>query len=82
MKKYGKIEINGIEFLYSYRRIKSEDIPEGMYRYSVRHADFGDDLATIEPRVWVNHEMDLLSKVELDFGIAGYIEIEDYTYID
>lgn len=82
MKKYGKIEINGIEFLYSYRRIKREDIPEGMYRYSVRHTDSGDDLATIEPRVLVNHEMDLLSKVELDFGINGYIEIEDYTYIE
>lgn len=82
MKKYNKIEINGIEFLYSYRRIKSEDIPEGMYRYSVRHADFGDDLATIEPSVLVNHEMDLLSKVELDFGEYGYIEIENYRFID
>ena len=82
MKKYNKIEINGMEFLYSICRIKREDIPEGWFKYSVRQADLGGDLATIEPRVLVNHEMDLLSKVELDFGEDGYIEIEDYNFID
>lgn len=53
-----------------------------MFRYSVRQADCGGDLATIEPSMLVNHEMDLLSEVELDFGEDGYIEIEDYRFID
>lgn len=82
MKKYSKIEINGMEFLYSVCRIKRAEIPEGMFRYSVRQADCGGDLATIEPSVLVNHEMDLLSEVELDFGEDGYIEIENYRFID
>ena len=82
MKKYSKIEINGMQFLYSVCRIKSEDIPQGYFKYSVRQADFGGDLATIEPRVLVNHEMDILSPVELDFGEDGYIEITDWNFIN
>lgn len=84
MEKYGKIEINGMQFLYSYSatRIKQSDIPNGYYKYSVRQADFGGDLATIEKRVLVNHEMDILSPFELDLGEDGYIEIENWNFIN
>lgn len=76
-----KIKINGIEFYYSQKRIKSEDIPNGYYKYAVRWADDYKDLGTIEPAVWVNHEMDLLTTTPLDFGILGYIEINEWDFV-
>lgn len=45
-------------------------------------SDDGSDLATIEPRVLVNHEMDLLSDFELDFGELGYIDIYEWRFVD
>ena len=67
-------------FLYSVTRIKKEDIPQGYFKYSVRMSDDGKDLATIDPSVIVNHEMDLLSEFELDFGELGYIDIYEWNF--
>lgn len=75
-----KIIINGMEFLYSDSRIPDKDIPAGMFRYSVRSAD-GDygEPGTIEKKVLVNFEMDILSDKELDFKGKDYIPVEWWT---
>lgn len=77
--KYGKIIINGMEFLYDCCRIKQEDVPQGYHKYSVRFTDDNEDYATIERRVIVNHAIDILSPKELEMGDNG-IEIKDWTF--
>ncbi len=76
MKNYDLIELIGIPALFSNDRITQEDLPEGLYKYDLRHGDSGDFVA-VEPRVIVNHAGTIITKEPIDFGDAGYISFDD-----
>lgn len=60
------------------------EIPEGMFKYSVRHTDEDDSVpATIEYSVAVNFMMDIIldkpiPRVELD----GLVKVVDWGYLN
>lgn len=75
-EKYDVIEALGQMALFSNDRITQEDLPEGLYKYDLRHGDSGDFVA-VEPRVIVNHAGTIITKEPIDFGDAGYISFDE-----
>ena len=75
-EKYDVIEVLGQTALFSNGRIAQEDLPDGLYKYDLRHGDSGD-FVSVEPRVAVNHAGTIITKEPIDFGKAGYISFDD-----
>ena len=69
------IEVFGIRGLFTNGRVPLEVLPEGVYKYDIRHGDDGS-FCTLEKRVSVNHAGTILLKEPLDFGKQDYISIE------
>lgn len=61
------------------KRIEVDDVPEGYYRYRIRHHD--DDLdipVTLEKKVIVNHYHDVLCNMEIHYlesDVSNYIPL-------
>ena len=72
--KYQEIEIFDIPGLFSNGRIRSSDIPEGLYRYDLRGADYdpGEPI-TVENYVVVNHAGSILTAKQLDIPEGGFL---------
>jgi len=76
------MNINSKEVLFTNLRIKRDIVPEGLYAYDIRESDTGNEFATIEPRVIVNHAGTILSKTAIEMGSDGFVEIEEYDFDD
>lgn len=60
-------------------RVRPEEVPAGMFRYSIREDDNGDgNLCEIHPVIWVNHAGDFLTATPLDCGDG--IDIVEWNF--
>ncbi len=60
---FERVEIDGVEALFTNARLDRDTIPDGLYCYDVREAEgFSGIAATLEPFVAVNHWGTVLSK--------------------
>lgn len=75
-EQYAVIEVLGQTALFSNGRIAQKDLPDGLYKYDLRHGDSGD-FETLEPRVIVNHAGTVITKEPIDFGDAGSISFDE-----
>ena len=76
------MNLNDKEVLFTCLRIDRSIVPEGLHAYDIRESDSGDEFATIEPRVIVNHAGTILSKEPIEMGPDGFVEIESYGFDD
>lgn len=70
------IEVCGMRGLFSNGRIPTDALPDGAYKYDIRHGDDGY-FCTIEKRVVINHAGTILTKEPMDFGGCDYITVTD-----
>lgn len=60
-----------------------ESIPEGMYKYEIRHSDEGFEPCELAEHIIVNHYGTIFSSIPIDLGESGYIDFEeDRDFID
>lgn len=79
----GEKDIITVKGWFSNGRINEQNIPKGMYKYALRHAD-GDDSkpSTLEPNVGVNLFGEFITKTAILFPPEdGYYSIADYNFI-
>lgn len=62
--------------LFTKDRLKSEEVPEGLYKYEFRSGE-GYPYATLEEKVGVDFSGTILSKVPYDLGDDEYIDLEN-----
>ena len=74
------IEINGLQALFTNSRIDRNSLPEGIYAYDIRHSDDGDEFATIQKKVIVNHAGTIITKEEIPMTCGDYTPVEDYNF--
>ena len=79
-RNFDVLLVNDKEVLFTCLRINRDIIPKGLYAYDIRESDYGGELATIEPRVLVNHAGTILSKEVIPMGPMGFVEIEEYGF--
>lgn len=86
IKYFDLYNIHGVNVLVTSLRVDKESIPEGYYKYSIRHSDEDcGEMCTIEKQVVVNHHSDVISKFPIEsvtidgetFTIDNYIPIEE-----
>ncbi len=70
------VEVLGRKALFANERIKTEDIPEGMYRYDLRDNGLGW-FSSIEKSVKVNHAGTLLFTEDIELNAGEYIAFAD-----
>lgn len=80
MVSYDLISLFGKPALFSNERLTNTDIPKELYCYDLRHNDNGCSIATIEPKVTVNHAGSVITDEPIDFGKQGYISFTEETY--
>ena len=72
------IKLFGKLVLFTPKRINEKDVPEGLYKYEVRHDD--DDtgiMCQIAEFILVNHWGTILSIEPIDLGEVGIRNIDD-----
>lgn len=74
------IEINGLQALFTNSRIDRNSLPERIYAYDIRHSDDGDEFATIQKKVIVNHAGTIITKEEIPMTCGDYTPVEDYNF--
>lgn len=72
------VELFGQKVLFIDRRIKPNDIAEGLYKYELREAENGE-FATLEERVAINFAGTILTKTPIDLGRDGYRDLDEET---
>ena len=72
------VELFGQKALFIDRRIKPNEIAEGLYKYELREAENGE-FATIEERVAVNFAGTILTKTPIHLGRDGYRDLDEET---
>lgn len=77
-ESYDVIEINGQKALFANEAIRSEAVPEGLYKYDLRGGET-EDFVTIEPRVVVDRTGTILVKEPFDFGGKDHIRLTEET---
>lgn len=75
-EEYELIELLDKPMLFANERIRSWQVPEGLYLYHLRESDDGDRFCSIELHVGVNHGGSVLSKEPIDLGDKGYISFK------
>ena len=78
-EEYELVSLFGKPALFSDSRITKDDIPQGLFCYDLRHADDGDRLCTIEPKVTVNHGGSIITAEPLEFGKEKMIPLSEDT---
>ncbi|MCC8168786.1 MAG: ssDNA-binding domain-containing protein [Oscillospiraceae bacterium] len=77
-EKLQEVELFGEKALFSNERIKSVDIPDGLYRYDLRGSDDDPGIpCAIEEHVGVNHAGCVITSEPIDIAEIGYIPIQD-----
>ena len=77
--EYELVSIFDMPALFTNARLTAADIPQEMYCYHLREADDGSRFSAIEPNVVVNHGGSLIMNEPLDFGVKGYIPLNEDT---
>lgn len=72
------LELFGQKVLFIDRRIKPNEIAEGLYKYELREAENGE-FATIEERAAINFAGTILTKTPIDLGRDGYRDLDEET---
>lgn len=75
-KQWEVVEVLGRKALFANERIKTEDVPEGMYRYDLRDNGQGW-FSSIEKSVKVNHAGTLLFTEDVELNEGEYIAFAD-----
>lgn len=75
-KQWEVVEVLGRKALFANERIKTEDVPEGMYRYDLRDNGQGW-FSSIEKSVKVNHAGTLLFTEDIELNAGEYIAFAD-----
>lgn len=81
---YQRMEVLGIDGVFTNLRIDENTLPEGFYKYSLRHGDDGD-FCSISKNITVNHAGDFITKnpipqvekEECDIGLDDWGFTED-----
>lgn len=89
--KYDVITIFNKPVLFTNARLEDSEVPEGMFRYDLRHND-GGDFCQLRKKIGVNHAGTILSAKEIDIkqeymgteytietGLK--VEYEDYNFL-
>lgn len=71
--EYEVVEVCDKLMLFTNERVRSWQVPEGLYLYHLRESDNGDRFCSIENHVGVNHGGSVLSKEPLALGSSGFI---------
>lgn len=79
-ESFETMTVNDIPVLFTYDRIERDAVPDGLFVYDIRESDDGDRMATVEPRVLVNHAGTIITRTEFLMEDWGGVEIEDYNF--
>lgn len=77
--------ICGIEGIFTDLIVDTKTLPEGIFKYSIRHSDDGENLfCTLEKNVLVNRTGDFFTKEKINIlNCNEFIDINnDYEYLD
>lgn len=77
--EYEIVEVCGKHMLFTNSRIRSWQVPDGLFLYHLRESDDGDRFCSIEKSVGVNHGGSVLSKEPIDLGPLGFIFFTEDT---
>lgn len=77
--KFYEVEINNKKYLFTDGRIKSSIVPDGLFKYDIRHDDINFDPISIEPFVFINYFGSIITNEPLTFinNKDKYIDIEN-----
>lgn len=75
-KQWEVVEVLGRKALFANERIKTEDVPQGMYRYDLRDNGQGW-FSSVEKSVKVNHAGTLLFTEDIELNAGEYIAFAD-----
>lgn len=64
---------------FTYDRIQSDELLDGLYKYDIQSTDDGFDPIAIKEHIFVNHWGTLISKVPLPLDSHGWIMFENDT---
>ena len=77
-EEYQQIEFFGVPALFANGRIDRETLPEGMFCYELRGADYDPGYPlTVEEHVTVNHAATVLTAVPVPLPEQGYLRLGD-----
>lgn len=75
-EEYRRVELFDVPALFANGRVDLASLPEGIYRYELRGADYDPGYPlTIEKNVTVNHAATILTVVPLNIPEQGYLRI-------
>ncbi len=83
-QEFEKIEINGIDALFTNNEINRNEIPQGYFAYDIREGDNDNAFSTIEHRVLVNRAGTILTTYKIEMNSSApddYIVIEDINFL-
>ncbi|MCI6044096.1 DUF3849 domain-containing protein [bacterium] len=77
-KEYQQAELFDVPVLFANERVDLSGLPEGIYRYELRGADYDPGYPlTVENSVTVNHAATILTAVPLEIPEQGYLWLGD-----
>lgn len=77
-ERFEKILLYKRPVLFTPLRIRNDAVPEGIYKYEVRHDDeCTGEIVEIAHGVFVNHWGTILSDHQLRLGPSGYRDIDE-----
>lgn len=75
-EEYQRVELFDVPALFTNGRVDLASLPEGIYRYELRGADYDPGYPlTIEKNVTVNHAATILTVVPLNLPEQGYLRL-------
>lgn len=66
---------------FTYRRLRKDDVVEGLYKYDIQSSDDGFEPASIKEHVLVNHWGSLISRDPLPVDDNGWLFLEDGDFV-
>ena len=77
-------EFKGRKVLFTPARARylEEPVPEGLFKYEIRHSDEGFEPCVLAKHILVNHYGTIFSRVPIDLGERGYIDLNQIMTFD
>ncbi len=72
---------NGQIIAFTYRRLRKDDVLEGLYKYDIQSSDDGFEPASIRQHIMVNHWGSLVSRDPLPLDENGWLFLEENDFI-
>jgi hypothetical protein len=83
---FHRCKLNGKDYFFTEERIKTKDVPEGLYKADIRAKWGTDEWATIEPVVVVDHIATIISDEPIEFNENRNLDVDgivdEYTTIN